>query len=69
MTEQTLTSTAQTDKYAISSNEVEKHTEINFLPNIMTRELERELEAQINIDYWTFSKKKFDLRVNKWNKE
>jgi hypothetical protein len=31
--------------------------------------LERELESKFNRDFWPFSKKKFDLRVNKWNKE
>jgi len=56
-------------KYAVSIDEVEKQTGINFFPNLMTRELERELEAQKNIDFWPFSKKKFDLRVNQWNKE
>lgn len=56
-------------KYAVSIDEVEKQTGINFFPKLMTREQERELEANFNRDLWPFSKKKFDLRVNKWNKE
>ncbi len=56
-------------KYAVSVDEVEKQTGINFFPELMTRELERELEGNFNRDFWPFSKKKFDLRVNKWNKE
>lgn len=56
-------------KYAVSIDEVEKRTGINFFPKLMTRELEKELESKFNLDFWPFSKKKFDLRVNKWNKE
>lgn len=56
-------------KYTVSVDEVEKQTGINFFPKLMTRDLERELESQFNRDLWPFSKKKFDLRVNKWNKE
>lgn len=56
-------------KYAVSIDEVEKQTGINFFPKLMSRELERELESKFNRDLWPFSKKKFDLRVNKWNKE
>lgn len=56
-------------KYTVSIDEVEKQTGINFYPKLMSRELERELESNPNHDLWPFSKKKFDLRVNKWNKE
>jgi len=56
-------------KYTVSIDEVEKQTGINFYPRLMSRELERELESNPNHDLWPFSKKKFDLRVNKWNKE
>ncbi|MEM6379463.1 MAG: DNA/RNA non-specific endonuclease [Bacteroidota bacterium] len=56
-------------KYATSIDAVEELTGINFFSNLMTREIENELEADFNIDLWEFSKQKFDLRVNKWNKE
>lgn len=56
-------------KYAVSIDEVEKQTGINFFPRLITRDLEPELESKFNRDFWPFSKKKFDLRVNKWNKE
>jgi len=56
-------------KYAVTIDEVEKQTGINFFPKLMSRELERDLESNPNYDLWPFSKKKFDLRVNKWNKE
>jgi endonuclease G len=56
-------------KYTVSIDEVEKQTGINFYPKLMSRDLERELESNPNHDLWPFSKKKFDLRVNKWNKE
>jgi endonuclease G len=56
-------------KYVVTIDEVEKQTGINFYPKLMSRELERDLESNPNHDLWAFSKKKFDLRVNKWNKE
>jgi endonuclease G, mitochondrial len=56
-------------KYVVTIDEVEKQTGINFYPKLMSRELERDLESNPNYDLWPFSKKKFDLRVNKWNKE
>jgi len=34
----------------------------------MERDLEKELEADFNIDLWEFNKAKFDLRIKKWNK-
>ncbi|WP_353484523.1 DNA/RNA non-specific endonuclease [Haliscomenobacter sp.] len=56
-------------KYVVTIDEVEKQTGINFFPKLMSRDLERDLESNPNYDLWPFSKKKFDLRVNKWNKE
>ncbi|GAB5554509.1 MAG: DNA/RNA non-specific endonuclease [Saprospiraceae bacterium] len=56
-------------KYATSIDAVEELTGIDFFSNLMTRDTEKELEADFNIDLWEFSKQKFDLRVNKWNKE
>lgn len=56
-------------KYATSIDAVEELTGIDFFSNLMTKDLEQELEANFNIDLWEFSKQKFDLRINKWNKE
>ena len=52
-------------KFAVSIDEVEQLTGLNFFPNF---DVETE-ESTFNIDFWKFSKTKYDLRVNKWNKE
>jgi endonuclease G, mitochondrial len=56
-------------KYAVSIDEVETKTGIDFFPNLLSKSEQKELEGQFNIDLWPFSKKKFDLRVNQWNKD
>jgi len=55
-------------EYAVSIDEVEQLTGIDFFPELMTDELEARLEADVNLDLWSFSKAKYDLRVQKWNK-
>ena len=55
-------------KYAMSIDEVERITGINFFSELLPEDLERELEAEGNPDFWPFSKKKYDRRVNSWNK-
>lgn len=52
-------------KFAVSIDEVEALTGYNFFPN---KEVET-LEKDFNLDLWEFSKKKHELRVNKWNQE
>ncbi len=52
-------------KFAVSIDEVEERTGLNFFPNFEVEALERDF----NLDLWEFSKKKYDLRVNKWNQE
>lgn len=56
-------------KYAVSIDEAEKQTGLDFFPKLLSSEEEMELEAKFNIDLWTFSKAKFDLRTRKWNKD
>lgn len=56
-------------EYAVTIDEVEELTGIDFFPNLMTDRLEEMMEGAINIDLWEFSKQKHDLRVDKWNKE
>ncbi len=56
-------------EYVASIDQVEEITGINFFPNLMTPALEKSLERDYNVDLWEFSKQKYDLRVNKWNKE
>ena len=55
-------------KYAYSIDQVEEMTELDFFAELMPDDLENKLESQVNVDLWTFSKKKYDQRVNSWNK-
>lgn len=54
-------------QYALSIDEVEEMTGINFYEELMEKSLEEELESEYNIDLWEFNKAKYDLRINKWN--
>ncbi|MDX1941877.1 MAG: DNA/RNA non-specific endonuclease [Saprospiraceae bacterium] len=56
-------------KYAVSIDEVEKQTGLDFFSKLISKNEEAELEGKFNIDLWTFSKTKFDLRTRKWNQE
>lgn len=56
-------------EYAISIDEIEALTGIDFFPNLMTDRLEEQLESDFNLDLWEFSKAKHDLRTQKWNKQ
>ena len=55
-------------RYAISVDELEELTGIDFFTNLLSTEAEEALESRFNIDLWQFSKKKYNTRVNKWNK-
>ncbi len=56
-------------EYAVSIDEVEELTGINFFPDLMEKEQEEEIESNFNIDLWPFSKQKYDIRTEKWNKQ
>ncbi len=56
-------------KFATSIDAVESLTGIDFFPDLMEEELEAEVEGNFNLDFWEFSKKKFEDRVNKWNNQ
>lgn len=53
--------------YAVSIDEVERITGIDFFAELMPAETEAALESSGNPDLWPFSKKKFDRRINSWN--
>lgn len=55
-------------EFATSVDEVEALTGFDFFPELLEEGLEEELESVYNIDLWPFSKQKFDLRVEKWNR-
>lgn len=52
-------------KFAVSIDKVEAVTGFDFFPNLDAELLEKDF----NLDLWEFSKKKFDLRVQKWNQQ
>jgi len=54
-------------KYAMSIDEVEARTGIDFFSELMPADQEAELEATGNPDLWPFSKKKYDKRIGSWN--
>jgi endonuclease G len=55
--------------YAVSIDDVEELTGLDFFGDLIPAELEEEVEADVNIDLWPFSKKKFEKRIEKWNKQ
>ncbi len=56
-------------EYAVSIDEVEDRTGIDFFPQLMTEELEKQLESQKDMSCWPLSEKKYQLRIHKWNLE
>jgi len=52
-------------EYQVSINDVEDQTGINFFPSLLDEEAESEKE----IKYWPISDKKYQQRVNNWNKQ
>lgn len=55
-------------KYATTIDEVEDLTGINFFSELMDEKLEAELEGNFDNDLWKLNSKKYELRVEKWNK-
>lgn len=55
-------------QYAVTIDEVEDITGIDFFPELLSNEMEEELEGHIDIRRWKFSEKRFQLRVREWNK-
>ena len=52
-------------EYQVSINEVEEQTGINFFPSL----LDEQAESIKEIKYWPISDKKYQQRVNNWNKQ
>ncbi|MEL6357134.1 MAG: DNA/RNA non-specific endonuclease [Bacteroidota bacterium] len=53
--------------YAVSIDEVEEVTGLDFFPELMPKNLEDQLEAVGNIDLWPFNQRKYQKRINDWN--
>jgi endonuclease G, mitochondrial len=56
-------------KFAVSIDEVEELTGIDFFVDLMPKALEVEVEKSFNLDLWEFSKQKYQQRIEKWNNE
>jgi len=54
-------------EYAVTNDEVEAVTGIDFFPDLLSEELEEKLERNVNVGRWKFSEKRFQLRVREWN--
>jgi len=54
--------------YAVTIDEVETLTGIDFFHNLLSAEEEEALESQKDIGRWKFSDKRFRQRVKSWNK-
>ncbi len=61
------TSTERIESFAVSVDEVEALTGINFFQNLMEPALEKELEADFDVKLWRTNEKKFQRRVQEWN--
>jgi endonuclease G, mitochondrial len=56
------------DHFAKSIDEVEKTTGLDFFPNLKGN-MEQNIEASFDINLWRYDQRRFQQRVDKWNKE
>jgi len=54
-------------EYAMTIDDVEARTGIDFFPNLLSEELETELEEFVDVRRWKFSEKRYQQRVRDWN--
>lgn len=60
-------STQRLQQYAMSIDEVEKQTGIDFFADLLDEALAQKIESQFDISLWHFDEKKYELRINRWN--
>ena len=64
---------AKSDKrlqeYAVSIDEIERLTGLDFFDNYFEESDEEAIEESFNINKWNFDNKRYRLRVEKWNNE
>ncbi|MCC6726045.1 MAG: DNA/RNA non-specific endonuclease [Saprospiraceae bacterium] len=61
------TSTERIESFAVSVDEVEQLTGINFFQNLLEPTQEQELEANFDVSLWKTNDKKFQRRIQEWN--
>ena len=54
-------------EYSVPVDSIEVLTGIDFFNGFIDASLEQRLESKVNTKPWKFSKKRFELRVNRWN--
>ena len=57
----------QLDEFAVSIDELESRTGIDFFQNLFSEEIEEKVESTLNKKPWYFSKKRYQTRLDKWN--
>lgn len=56
-------------EFAVTIDEIEDLTGIDFFPQLMEKDLEAEMEGSIDVRRWKFSEKRFQQRVRNWNRQ
>ncbi len=54
-------------EFAVTIDEVESLTGIDFFPELLSPDKEQELEETVEVARWKFSEKRFRQRVKSWN--
>ena len=54
-------------EYAMTIDDVEERTGIDFFPRLLSDDLETELEGFVDVRRWKFSEKRYQQRVRDWN--
>jgi len=53
--------------FAVSIDEVESQTGIDFFHNLLDDKMEKELESQADPSLWRVSNKRYQMRLDSWN--
>jgi endonuclease G len=57
------------ESYAVSIDAVEERTGIDFFANLLSLELEEEIESKMDIMKWPVSEARYKRRVSDWNNQ
>lgn len=57
------------ERFATSIDSLESITGIDFFYNLLDPKLEEKLESEFDVSLWPTSPKKYQVRVNTWNKQ
>lgn len=56
-------------EFAVPIDKVEEAAGINLYEGLLPRAVEEQVESEMNIDLWEFSKEKYRERIEKWNNQ